>query len=98
MRNPSFDEVQEARKHFLELWHEYWLEHVLFTWQWWLLLLVVIISWTVWWKFVDKKRIHVMLNFGFILAIISVILDMVGVNHMAWPYPICLYWSFIPPC
>ncbi len=31
MRNPSFDEVQEARKHFSELWHEYWLEHVFFT-------------------------------------------------------------------
>ncbi len=38
-----------------------------------------------------------MLNFGFIFAIISVILDMVGVNHMAWAYPISLYWSFVPP-
>lgn len=97
MKIPSFEEVQEARESFLELWRLYWLENALFTWQWWLLLVTVIITWATWWKFVDKKRIHLILNFGLLMGIISLILDMIGLNHGAWGYPIRLYWAFIPP-
>ncbi|WP_391563896.1 CBO0543 family protein [Paenibacillus cremeus] len=95
--SPSFDEVNEMRKKFLDSYHEYWLENAFLTWQWWLLLITVICSWVVWWKVVDKRRIHLILNFGFLYGIISLILDMVGMNHLLWAYPIRLYWAFIPP-
>jgi hypothetical protein len=97
LKNPSFEDVQEARKNFLDIYHKYWSENALFTWQWWFLLITVVLSWIVWWKVVDKQRIHLIFNFGCLIAIISFVLDMIGLNHGAWAYPIRLYWACIPP-
>lgn len=95
--SPSYEEVMEERKKFLALFREYWLDHAFLTWQWWSLLITTILFWILWWKFVDKTRTQLILNFGLIVAIISLILDMIGINHVAWSYPIRLYWAFIPP-
>jgi hypothetical protein len=97
LEHPSFKQVNEARKAFISAYHQYWLEHSLFTWQWWFLLITAVGFWITWWILVDKTRIHTILNFGLILAIISIILDMLGMNYNAWAYPIRLYWAFIPP-
>lgn len=89
--------VQDKRLKFLESYREYWIEHAFLTWQWWVLVFVTIFIWFLWWKKVDKKRIHLMLNYGLILGFFSLTLDMIGQNHGAWAYPIRLYWAFIPP-
>lgn len=94
---PSFVVVNQLRKRFLNAYHEYWLKHSFLTWQWWVLLLTVILFWVVWWRFVDKKRIHSILNYGFIIGYIAIIFDMLGMNHLLWAYPIRLYWADIPP-
>ncbi|WCK55227.1 hypothetical protein PP175_04365 [Aneurinibacillus sp. Ricciae_BoGa-3] len=95
--NPSFEDVNQLRRNFLNAYHVYWLKHVFLTWQWWTLLLTVILFWVVWWKFLEKTRIHEILNYGLTIGIIAFIFDMVGMNHTAWAYPIRLYWAFIPP-
>ncbi|MBP1930110.1 CBO0543 family protein [Ammoniphilus resinae] len=95
--NSSFEDVNELRRDFLDAYLEYWYEHAFLTWQWWVLLILTLLFWILWYKFVDKKRIHLVLNFGLIIGIIAFIFDMVGINHMAWGYPIRLYWAFIPP-
>lgn len=46
---------------------------------------------------VNKNQIQLILNYGLILAFISLLLDMVGQNYGLWAYPIRLYWAFIPP-
>lgn len=92
-----FNDVQDKRLDFLASYHDFWTEHAFLTWQWWFLLITTILVWILWMKKVDKKRIHLILNYGLIIGIISLIFDMIGTNHGAWAYPIRLYWSFIPP-
>ncbi|MBI0580128.1 hypothetical protein IEC97_22495 [Neobacillus cucumis] len=93
----EFKVVQDKRLKFLESYHEYWTEHAFLTWQWWILVLATIFIWILWWKKVNKNQIQLILNYGLILAFISLLLDMVGQNYGLWAYPIRLYWAFIPP-
>ncbi|MDR4948098.1 CBO0543 family protein [Neobacillus cucumis] len=92
-----FKDVQDKRMDFIKSFHEYWINNDLFSWQWWFLLLTTILTWIVWVKTVDKKRTHLILNYGLFFGIFSFVFDMIGVNHGAWAYPIRLYWAFIPP-
>jgi hypothetical protein len=92
-----FKDVQDKRMDFLKPFREYWINHELLTWQWWMLLITLILVWVIWVKTVDRKRTQLILNFGLFVGIISTILDMVGTNHGLWAYPIRLYWAFIPP-
>jgi xanthine/uracil permease len=92
-----FKDVQDKRIKFLESYHKFWLENAFLSWQWWILLVTSILSWVIWIKFVDKKRTHLILNYGLFISGLSVTLDVIGTNHAAWAYPIHLYWAFIPP-
>jgi hypothetical protein len=96
-KNLLFKDVQDKRMDFLKLFHEYWINHEFLTWQWWMLLITTILVWVIGVKTVDKKRTQLILNYGLIVGILSLILDMVGLNHGLWAYPIRLYWAFIPP-
>ena len=59
-------EVQDKRLDFLKTYHEYWTNHAFLTWQWWFLLLSSILMCIVWIKKVDRRRTHLILNYGFI--------------------------------
>ncbi len=65
---------------------ENWLHHDLFTWQWWLLVFVLIIPWFIWWHYVDRKRIVEISLFGAIVLIISSFLDAVLTELGLWCY------------
>lgn len=92
----SFDDVQKMQKVMLNLQKEYWLQHDLFHWHWWLLLGLTILPWMAWWKLVDKKRLMEILFFGLIIMIISMIFDLVASDYMVWAYPHRLHWSLHP--
>ncbi|WP_160848590.1 CBO0543 family protein [Pontibacillus yanchengensis] len=96
MKSPSFQEVEEAKKHFKELLEAYWLQNDYLSWQWWLLLFGSTVPWIIWWVFVDKKRGVEILSFGLLAGVFSTILDAIGSNAMAWGYPIRLHWLFYP--
>lgn len=95
--SPAFDDVNTARQYFLDVCHQYWLYHARFTWQWWFLVITITAVWVLWWRVVDKKRIHLIANFGLIFALFAVMFDMIGLNHSAWAYPIRIYWALDPP-
>lgn len=63
-----------------------WIHQDLFTFQWWLLLLVLIVPWFIWWKYVDKKRVFEIAFFGAIMLIISSFLDAVLTEIGLWCY------------
>jgi predicted neutral ceramidase superfamily lipid hydrolase len=83
----SFDEILELHKKITEMRIEYWLNHVLFTFQWWLLLLSLIVPWIIWWRIVDRKRIKDILLFGLLIMIVVTILDETGRQLQLWSYP-----------
>jgi hypothetical protein len=92
----SFEEVQEAREKFSDLAYQHWLHDDLFTWKWYLLLLLAIIPWIIWWFLVDKKRLPEIVLYGSLIMIPTYVLDNIGTDLMWWEYPDKLF-QMIPP-
>lgn len=68
----------------------FWKEHNLYTWEWWFLVLLSILSPIVWWKFINKRRITEITAYGLFYGVGAIILDSIGSNLMAWVYPVRL--------
>lgn len=84
---PSYEQIREVHKELSEMRLEYWIHHNLFSYQWWLLLIVLIVPWIVWWKYVDKNKIGQILLYGSLLMILVTMLDDFGVESHLWSYP-----------
>ncbi|WP_280771964.1 hypothetical protein [Salipaludibacillus daqingensis] len=69
---PTHEEIQQLYEKLFEMRLDKWLNHELFTFQWFLLLAVLIFPWFIWWRFVDKNRIVQILLFGALLSILVV--------------------------
>lgn len=95
-QHPSFEELEKARKEYLEVAREYWLKHDLFSFDWWLLLIISVVPWLVWWKFVDKKRLTQILLYGFFVSAESVMLNISLTNSMVWGYQNIVFYLFSP--
>ena len=95
--NPNLENVLQTKMHYLQLKKELWIQQHFFSYQWWFLFFLSIIPWFIWWKIVDKNRIHEILSFGIIIAILSSNMDMIGMSFQAWFYPIKLHWTFFSP-
>ncbi|NHM30763.1 CBO0543 family protein [Neobacillus terrae] len=87
MSYPSFDKIHSKHTELEKMENQYWQNHDLFSFQWWLLLLVLIVPWIIWVKFVDRKRIKEILLFGVLLIILIGLMDDIGVNLSLWSYP-----------
>lgn len=66
---------------------EYWLKYSVFTMQWWIMILVLIIPWIFWRKKLDKKRIKEISLYGFFIMFFSLVLDEIGTMLALWAYP-----------
>lgn len=62
-----------------------WFEHVLFTWQWWLGVILTILPWILWIIFRKSNSTDRLLYVGFFVIIISIFLDVLGTQ---WGYGI----------
>lgn len=99
-------EILDAQKHFHELQWDHWLRYELFTYQWWMLLGVLIIPWLIWWRLVDKARTGIILAYGLYIMFVVNVMDTIGINYQLWIYPIkltpiiplaiSLDWSMLP--
>lgn len=77
----------EIRKMSSQLSLEHWIEAELFTWNWWLSVALLITSWIIWWKVVDKKRIFETLGYGLFIIIFATLSDVIGSELVLWNYP-----------
>ncbi|MGE8207570.1 CBO0543 family protein [Heyndrickxia sp. NPDC080065] len=64
----------------------------LYTWQWWLGIMLFILPWVIWIIFRKKDSTGRLLIGGFITIIISVIIDLITDSVGTWTYPM----KFIP--
>ncbi|MEG6585325.1 CBO0543 family protein [Dendrosporobacter sp. 1207_IL3150] len=64
-----------------------WQQNFL-TAKWWFIAIIIAISYAIWWKFTDKKRIIELLLFGSFIAVCRVIFDDWGINSGRWTYVI----------
>jgi len=79
--------IVQTHSVFTEMRMEQYLQDILFTWQWWLLVFAVIVPWIVWCYIVDRKRLTPICLFGvFVLATCSW-MDDLGTDLILWYYP-----------
>lgn len=93
---PSYNEVQEALQLATEKSYNHWVHHDLFTWKWWMLLAALIVPWVIWCKIADRRRFSEQFQLGLLWIVVSVGLDVSGVNLNLWSYPDRLVWFFPP--
>lgn len=82
----GMEELERVHRDLSKLRHEYWLQHDLFSIQWWFLLAVFVVSWYVWWRLVDKRRLMEILLFGVTMSFLIYIWDQLGYELNLWLY------------
>lgn len=80
-------EVIELRKQIFSINYDNWTSEMLFSFKWWVLLILVIIFWFVWWKIADKERLIEIALVGFVTGLVSLILNNIGIDLTLWMFP-----------
>lgn len=78
------------------------MEHIIFSWQWWLTVLMSIVPWILWFIFHKKESRARLLFAGFSTILIASFLDFLGVAYGLWVYlvdviftiPAFILWDF----
>ncbi|MFB9757171.1 CBO0543 family protein [Ectobacillus funiculus] len=96
MDYPSYKDLQEVREQLRDVSYERWLEHDLFSWQWWVLLAAAILPWIGWAYLVKKPHRSHVFAFAMLIGIAASILDVIGVDLLLWGYPTKLIFM-VPP-
>lgn len=90
------DRHMKLESELVEINLEHWLHHQLFTWQWWLLVVLSVVPWLLWWRVVDKRRILEILALGLFISTIASLQDVYGWNRGMWRYHIQLLPMCVP--
>ncbi len=80
--------VQQIKLELWKLTYNNWKTEELFSVQWWSLVIMITISYIVWWKLVDKQRIIQIILFGSLVAVGRIVMDIIGNNIVLWSYDI----------
>lgn len=88
----SFKEEFELQSKADNMLQKIWVDEMVLTWQWWLLMVIFIVPWIVWWRFVDRKRIFEILTYGFMVTMLAMSFDAIGVECDLWEY----HYQLIP--
>lgn len=83
----KFKDIINLQQKLSTLEHQYWIKNVVFSFNWWLLFILLITPWFFWWKLTDKKRIKEILLYGTYIMIVSSTLDDFGLALSFWAYP-----------
>jgi hypothetical protein len=73
---------------FFKEFFNYWLNNVLLTWRWWLVVILTIVPWILWVMFRNKDSTYRLLLAGLAVALITSYLDKFGYWLSLWSYPI----------
>jgi hypothetical protein len=61
-----------------------WIKTSLFTWRWWLALIITIVPWVFWIFFRNKRSSDKLLFIGFFSIIFAFVVDTIGVSFNLW--------------
>ena|SRR5699024_2715685 len=90
----STKELYEAQQYYFDVTYDRWINDVLFTFNWWFLLLILIVPLFIWWKWVDKTRIMEIVLVGLLIGILATFLDLTGIFLSVWTYNYTLIQFF----
>ncbi|WP_088104216.1 CBO0543 family protein [Halalkalibacter urbisdiaboli] len=80
MTNPIFDQYYSKENELMNEKFQIWLEHSLFSWQWWFGLILLFISIIFWIRFRKQDSTHRLLYSGFFVVIFSSFFDLLGAS------------------
>lgn len=86
----KFQEIEKHYEVLRKLWWDYWTQEVLFSYQWWIMVFLLIIPFFLWWRLVDKTRIIQISMVGLLTSGMAFILDQIGSSLGYWTYPYTL--------
>lgn len=89
-RYPSWEEITKIRESFQEAYFKYWINDNLFSYGWWLLLLLNIMFIYTVWKLLDRTRLFELLTVGGLTLLLSTVIDIITVQYGFTGYPISL--------
>lgn len=69
---------------------KYFIEQILFTPKWWVLVILTFFPWAIWWRFADKKKLTEMSIFGLLILVQTMTYDEIGAALNLWDYPVNL--------
>ncbi|MBD1382961.1 CBO0543 family protein [Metabacillus arenae] len=81
------DKIIQLQEKTIKLQEQLFFNDVLFSFQWWILVLISIFLWVIWSLVVDKSRLQPILLFGLIISLLAVVLDDIGYSLTWWHYP-----------
>lgn len=90
-----FDKDQELNIEYLNLWKT----AIVFSWRWWIAVGIMVVPWILWLIVRKRESTHRLLFVGSIIAILSTLIDMIGIILGFWFYPITVFPftpSYIP--
>jgi hypothetical protein len=92
----DYEKISDLQSQLIPLKINFWIQNDLFKLHWWILLIVTILPWFIWWKYVDRSKFNMLITYGLLWMIISTLLDDIGISLGLWQYPLELF-SFVPP-
>lgn len=80
--NELYTIISNTNYRLLQIWET----KVLFSWVWWLCVILSILPWILWIKFRNKKETVRLLFVGLVVMIVTSTLDNIGLAFNAWHY------------
>ena len=82
-----YHEVRRLQMELVKVDKEGWYNNEFLTWQWWILLILLIGPWIVYILLYDRKKVVSTMLVGMIVALVNVLLDVIGSDMDFWGYP-----------
>ncbi|MBK1810030.1 hypothetical protein JHL18_05150 [Clostridium sp. YIM B02505] len=84
------EKILDLKKTELDLSLQHWYNYELFTWQWWIKFVYIIIPIFLLYKLLDRKRSFEILTYGLMISLMATVIDIAGSDFMIWNYKIRL--------
>lgn len=84
----AYDLIKQSNKDMISVWFEF----TLWSWQWWIGVVLAVVPWVLWFIFKKKESTNRLLFVGFFIILISSWLDIMGILFGLWSY----YHNVVP--
>ncbi|MDY0394183.1 CBO0543 family protein [Virgibacillus halophilus] len=92
----SINDLKEVQELLFKTTYQRWMDDVLFSFNWWFLVVISILPWFIWWKLTDKTRLLEIIVVGFAVFGIATLLDVIGIVFSLWTYGYKIIQMFPP--
>src|SRR5690625_2964477 len=82
----KISEIAEIQEIYGQLVRQNYFENILFSYQWWFLLLITAGLWGTWIFLVDRTRLNAILPVGLATGVFALTADEIGLSTSLWTY------------